>query len=138
MYEVDVGAALAEGLFKLVFISLIYTIFGAAALKYFARQIPVFRLALIFYWAIFRVILVIAAGTLVLGALGVVEWGLLGTFVTLVGLGVTAWLITRHMHTHYGFPDTFPSIGAKAVTVATLAVWLIAISFFGLMYLLAR
>lgn len=120
------GSVLGQALFNITVMTAIVTLFGTAALKYFARSVPWLSHAFIFFWAMFRVMLVVLVITFV-GVIFDIPTGPLSGVFTFLGIGAVGTLITRNLGKHYGLPTKFPAIGAKTMFVLFILIWVIVI-----------
>jgi len=121
------GPVLAQVLFNITIMTLVVTLFGTFVMKYFARTVPLLSLALIFFWAMFRVLIVTVIITFI-GVIFDISVGMLSSIFTFIGVGIVGWLITRHMSKHYGMPRKFPAVGAKVMTTLFIIMWVIVIT----------
>jgi hypothetical protein len=92
-------------------------------MKYFVRQVPLISHAIIFFWAAFRVLLVVVVFTF-LGVIFNISTGTLSGLLGLLALSAVGWLITRHLAKNYGTPTKFPSVGAKVMASMLVISWI--------------
>lgn len=121
------GPVLGQVLFNITVMTAIVTLFGTVVLKYFARSVPWLSHAFIFFWAMFRVMLVVLVITFI-GVIFDIPAGPLSGIFTFLGIGAVGTLITRHLGKHYGLPTKFPAVGAKTIFVLFILMWVIVIA----------
>jgi hypothetical protein len=121
------GPALGQVIFNITIMTLVVTLFGTFVMKYFVRTVPLLSLAFIFFWAMFRVMLVVVVITFI-GVIFDVPAGPLSGVFTFLGIGAVGTLITRHLGKHYGLPTKFPASGAKTIFVLFILMWVIVIA----------
>jgi hypothetical protein len=116
-----------QALFTLVIFSVIWTLVGMFAMKYFVRQVPLLNLAAILFWATFRVQIVVLASIFLGGIFGISIRALSGLF-SVFALCAVGWLVTQHLSRNFGVPTKFPAVGAKVMTTMVIITWLIVIA----------
>jgi hypothetical protein len=125
--------AIFQVLINLAIITFVLTIFGACILKYFVRTVPLLSLAILFFWAVFRVLFVVAVAMFVAILLRLeFPLGFSGLF-SIAGMCVVGWLITRDLAKRYGVPSKFPGPGFKTMLGLLALSWV----FVGAYFLLA-
>lgn len=128
-----VGPAFAQVLFNITVASLFLTVFGALLLKYFVRQVPILSCALLFFWALFRVLFVVSV-LYFLTIVFALSMGALSGVFSLVGMCMVGWLITRDLGRLYGVPTKFPAVGAKVMGSLFILGWLVIIAAYLIFY----
>lgn len=123
--------ALAQVLLNIVLLTLVLTVFGALALKFFVRNVPLLSHAIIFFWSVFRVLIVVGALWLAIILLGVQVPSSLSGLFSLAGMCAVGWLITHDLAKRYGTSIKFPGPGFKVVLTILVLSWI----FIGIYYL---
>src|SRR6266480_2910945 len=119
------GLALTQILIGFTALCIVPTLIAAPVMNFFVKEMPLRKLALVFFWASFRV-LFIAAVVIVGIRVGQVDVpaGVDGLF-TLIGMCAVGSLITYSLE-HYGIPRRkFPGVGAKTIVVLLGFSWVI-------------
>ncbi len=111
-------------LLGLLTLTFVYTFFGTLVMKLFARAVPLRRLAIVCFWAIFRVFLVVAVimAIVIIGGINVPQ-GLSGLFAV-AGMSMVGWLITHDLQRD-GIPKKFPGVGFKVVVALLVLSWIV-------------
>lgn len=124
------SSAVAEVLFNISVATLVVTIFGMLALKFFVRPVPLLSHAIIFFWAMFRVLLVVSVVTFGVVLAGIQIPSAFSGLFSLAGLWAVGWLINRDLQKRYGVPTKFPSAGFKVVLSLFVLCWIFVGAYF--------
>jgi hypothetical protein len=87
------GPVLLQVMLNVTIMTLVMTLFGTAVLKYFVRNVPLLSHAFIFFWAMFRV-MVVAAVCIVVATIFDIHAGLFSAVFAILGMGAVGTLIT--------------------------------------------
>ena len=110
------AAALLQTFIMLVLYALVLTFLGMFALKYFIRQLPLLSHALIFFWAVFRVLLAATALWAVVFFLKIKIPSQLSGLFGLACVCAVGWLLSHDLEHRYGVRSgKFPGPGAKVI-----------------------
>ena len=108
------------------------TLVGALALKYFLRFIPLLSHSIIFFWAIFRVVMFFNIIKFTYMYLHV-EIPLAFTSIsTLAGACFVGYFVSKDLEKNYGISSKFPGPGFKSVSVVCIfpLIFFVFVAFF--------
>jgi hypothetical protein len=117
---------------NMAILTLVLTIFGALVLKYFVRTVPLLSHAILFFWAVSRVLFVVIAVTFIVVLTRIeIPTAFAGLF-SLVCMCAVGWLITHDLAKRHGVPSKFPGPGFKTMLSLLALSWV----FVGALFLL--
>ena len=125
---------ISQVLINIAIFTLVLTIFGAVVLKYFVRTVPLLSHAILYFWAVFRVLFVVVAAWLIVVLIGIEIPSAFSGLLSIAGMCVVGWLITHDLAKRYGVPSKFPGPGFKTMLSLLVLSWM----FVGAYFLLVR
>jgi hypothetical protein len=110
------AGALLQTVIVLVLYALVLTFLGMFALKYFVRQLPLLSHAMIFFWAVFRVLLTATALWAVVFFLKIKVPSQLSGLFGFACVCAVGWLLSHDLEHRYGVRSSkFPGPGGKVI-----------------------
>src|SRR5262245_845125 len=126
------AGALLQTVIMLVLYAVVLTFLGMFALKYFVRQLPLLSHAMLFFWAVFRVLLVATALWAIVFFFKIEVPSQLSGLFGLACVCAVGWLLSHDLEHRYGVRSgKFPGPGAKAILSLIAFAWL----YIGITYL---
>jgi len=126
------AGALLQTVIMLVLYAVVLTFLGMFALKYFVRQLPLLSHAMLFFWAVFRVLLAATALWAIVFFFKIEVPSQLSGLFGLACVCAVGWLLSHDLEHRYGVRSgKFPGPGAKAILSLIAFAWL----YIGITYL---
>ena len=110
------AGALVQTVIMVVLYALVLTFLGMFVLKYFVRQLPLLSHAMIFFWAVFRVLLAATALWAIVFFFKIEVPSQLSGLFGVACVCAVGWLLSRDLEHRYGVRrGKFPGPGARVI-----------------------